>query len=312
MHLKLVDSLDKGGQALVACDLFGDGNVRLRLPRRRLNEVLAFAPTSDVLKANLCKPQVSDGERMRNLAGKNTRQVLSHSRSQVAFASPRKPAFEGGRSEERGYGRSVSSSEVDDLDILALQFALTLCPSTRERRFAVDLGAGDGIGGTRFALLGLTTILYDFAFSDDVLVSPSYPIIDRRFVTRDLSSLQACWLPETIDLCYSHRALHYLHPAQMKSLLAMVRERTTRRAQAFLSVAGFDTEIGRSHQLRDMPVMERFGSISHEMQKRHSIRHPLCIFRKEEFVELVESAGYRAIKCWTSEFGNIKGSFAPK
>ena len=229
----------------------------------------------------------------------------------MAGPSMHKPRH-GTRSEERGYGRSVSSSEIDDLDHAALDFANSIKSSSRDTCVAIDLGAGDGIGGTRFAFMGIKTLLYDFDFPDDVLVSPPYPIIDRRFLTHDLSTIPESWLPNRVDLCYSHRALHYLRPARMHWLLSLVRKRCTSRARAFISVAGFDTEIALTHLNRSASIEKRFGHISPEMQKKHSIKHPLCVYRKEEFVELVEAAGFSVQKCWLSEFGNVKGVFSPK
>jgi hypothetical protein len=214
------------------------------------------------------------------------------------------------RSEERGFGRNVSSQEIDDLDREAAEFALSLKASRKNRCVAIDLGCGDGVGGVRFALSGIDSYLYDLAFPRSLLrLMQEYRLGNLKKISRDMARINENHIPHHVDIVYSQRALHYLTAEELSQLLSQVRNRCSRRCRAFLSIAGYDTEIGVSHSKRGLPLKQRHGLPSVEMQSKHLIHFPLTIYRAEEFVDLVEGVGFKVLKCETSPFGNIKGSF---
>jgi hypothetical protein len=45
------------------------------------------------------------------------------------------------------------------------------------------------------------------------------------------------------------------------------------------------------------------------MQAKHAISGPVCLYTTAELERLVLAHGLRAIRVWTSPFGNVKGVF---
>ena len=56
----------------------------------------------------------------------------------------------------------------------------------------------------------------------------------------------------------------------------------------------------------EVAIEERFGVLSDLGQDMFSIQEPVCLYSQEEFVNLLQSAGWIVDECWVSAFGNIK------
>jgi SpoVK/Ycf46/Vps4 family AAA+-type ATPase len=292
-------------------DLFSVSSVRRRPVVRRLDRLVAITRYEEASSAAYRDIHLADLGDMASRDASVASPVKNKQTRPAGTSSRRAPP--GGwaeRSEERGFGRNVSSQEIDDLDREAAEYALSLRASKKNRRTAIDLGCGDGIGGVRFALSGIDSILYDLAFPRTLLrLMQEYRLGNIKKIARDMAQITENHLPHNVDVVYSQRALHYLTSDELFHLLSQVRKRCNEQCRVFLSIAGYDTEIGRSHSKRNLSLESRHGLPSKDMQSKHLIRHPLTIYRKQEFVDLVEAASFKVLKCEVSQFGNIKGSF---
>jgi hypothetical protein len=206
------------------------------------------------------------------------------------------------------HGGNIASQRLDDLDVLALQYAL-------ERRnqpaAALDLGCGLGLQGLRFATLGLATLLIDrLPVEQTVLrlaeLAALLPIAYRQ---RDARRLVAADLPADLQLCYSQRFIHYLRFEEAVALLRLLRAQMPPGAGLFLSASGLDSELGANYAGRDRTLSERFAPLAPAPAARHGIAEPVCLYRPAELAALCELASFRPEQVWTSPFGNVKGAF---
>ena len=210
-----------------------------------------------------------------------------------------------------GYGQDISSVEKDELDRRCLE-VMGVLEKTKKRLTMVDLGCGKGIQGVRFALSGHRSFLYDLKKSRDLarMLAISFPICKgMKFIECDLRSCDSVPFPRNIDVIYSQRFIHYLNWDQSTGLLRRIRLHSSNKAFLFLSAAGRDTEIGLSHPKRNAPLNDRLALPSAEMQEKHKIFKPLCIYSCNELNIMASAAGFVCIEFWESEFGNVKAIY---
>ena len=74
----------------------------------------------------------------------------------------------------------------------------------------------------------------------------------------------------------------------------------------FISAAGWDTEIGKTHPDRDKPIEKRFNLVSMDMQQKYDLFHPIVTYKEEEMTALLNEVGFSDIYVTSSPFGNIK------
>ena len=210
-------------------------------------------------------------------------------------------------------GANISSQRMDDLDSRCIEYAFFLRRKRRNNFRSVDLGCGDGVQSFLLALLGYEAFAYDQEpLPHDVLsAKATYGRMRFKFRQCDLADLNTVKFPNNgVDICYSQRFIHYLHPTEARQLLEKVTKSMTRGGHLFISASGKNTEIGRAHPFRDLPLNKRFASIESTTAKKHSIHDPITVYSLGEFEEMMNLCGFETVDVWESDFGNLKGVFA--
>ena len=77
----------------------------------------------------------------------------------------------------------------------------------------------------------------------------------------------------------------------------------------FVSASGLTSELGVGYLHAEHPVEQRFAPLADEMQAKHGVREPVCLYTEQELERLVTMHGFGAVRLWTSPFGNVKGVF---
>lgn len=207
------------------------------------------------------------------------------------------------------HGADIARQRIDDLDLLALQFALE---QANGGRVALDLGGGAGAQALRFASLGLETLLIDRLPREQTLLRAEGlgDILPLRYRQADLAEATAGDFPPDITLCFSQRFIHYLDYAQAQRLLGHVRQRMHRQGKLFLSASGLRSELGEGYD-GGASMAQRFAPLSAAMAARHGIHEPVCLYTGDELAALCSQCGFAAERVFSSAFGNVKGVFVP-
>ena len=203
------------------------------------------------------------------------------------------PFWEAKLIETKGFGMSVSSSRFDDLDQMALAM------SDRHPTFKIlDLCCGQGALAQEFADRGRDATAFD-------IFRPDEPLRNVVFFQGDLWSNE--WpVSGPFDIVVWQRALHYFPSFKLPHLLEKIRSIMSPGGSIFLSASGLTSELAIGYDVKDAPVKKRFGSLSKNMAEKHGIFSPVCLYRMEELLPFLMTAGFCVQKAFLSEFGNIK------
>ncbi|HEU4839697.1 MAG TPA: class I SAM-dependent methyltransferase [Micavibrio sp.] len=209
-----------------------------------------------------------------------------------------------------GHGVDISSQRQDELDLESLK-AIQERAQKEIPTAAVDLGGGFGTHAVKMFQAGASVTMIDIndiakeVFAKAAAQTPARAD-ELTFLQKDFKDITPGDLPERIDILYSQRAIHYLRYEEARRVLSMMRRRMPKNGIAFISAAGYDTEYGLTTPGRERPIEERFGTIAPEMREKHGIHHGITLYKKEELVELLGSAGFSVTRIAASSFGNIK------
>jgi len=206
------------------------------------------------------------------------------------------------------HGVDIASQWTDELDLEALRF---LVSPKIPRRVAVDLGCGVGAQGIRFAVLGCKSTLYDLVDIGARIeqVKQALQIDKLEFRQTDLRQVTPEDLPADIGLAYSQRFIHYLRFEEASRLLATLACRLCARARLFISASGLRSELALGYAHAEQPVEQRFAPLAKDMQAKHGMREPVCLYTADELERAVLAHGFTAVRTWISPFGNVKGVF---
>ena len=207
----------------------------------------------------------------------------------------------------QGRGSDIASQRIDDLDRAALRHSIEQ-PSGIT---ILDLGCGFPVNPTRHALLGhhvLAVDTYDFSreFGE---ISAALKLENITFLNQSLQEALSNWHRQKVDLVYSQRTIHYVHPVEMVEAISRLFEVVEAGGAVFVSASGLGSELGENYPGADMPWEQRFAPLSEDMQKKHGIEGDVCLYTEADLVSLFESAGFSARKIYSSPFGNVKASF---
>lgn len=203
-----------------------------------------------------------------------------------------------------GLGVDIASQRMDDLDRESLKWVL----EQEHSPTVVDLGAGAGGQSIRFAALGCTVQMIDLLTKPESVQACNQLLEQEKllYLQKNINHLVPADLPESIDMLYSQRFLHYLPFADACFALQIAADRMPVGARAFISASGIDSELGNAYAGRKQPLEERFGTLAPEMAERHLIYAPVCLYSENDLEQLATEAGFRAVAIWKSAFGNIK------
>jgi SAM-dependent methyltransferase len=206
------------------------------------------------------------------------------------------------------HGVDIASQWVDELDLEALRFVVS---PKMPKRVALDLGCGVGTQGIRFAVLGCRSFLYDLVDIRERIerIRQALDIQHLEFRLLDLRQATPEDFPAAAGVAYSQRFIHYLRFEEASRLLALLASRLCPGARLFISASGLGSELGRGYAHAQHSVEHRFAHLAADMQAKHDVREPVCLYTKEELERLVVGHGFSAIRTWTSPFGNVKGVF---
>jgi SAM-dependent methyltransferase len=202
-----------------------------------------------------------------------------------------------------GYGVDVAVKRTDDLDKKMLTHLLT-----KDKPKVLDLGSGAGGQSVRMAETGASVLaidIYDFSEEFAKYRHEKKLIEDNlKFICADMTELQNLVAEQRFSDATIQRTLHYLPYNQALELLTFLR--TIVEDKLFVSVTGMDSAVGENYAGRDLPLEKRFLKLSPAEADIFQIHNPVCLYRQEEFVALLNQSGWQVEEIWQSAFGNLK------
>jgi len=202
-----------------------------------------------------------------------------------------------------GHGVDIAVKRADDLDKKMLEHL-----QSKVNPEVLDLGCGAGGQSFRMVETGaLVTAIDSYDFSkefDTYKVENKVDDNTLQFIQGDISDLATLISGKTYsDVCVQ-RTLHYLPYTQAFKLLSSLSIIIDDRL--YISVTGIDSDVGKNYTGKEESLEARFEELDFETKSTFNIHKPVCLYTKDEFVKLLESAGWEIDLCWTSAFGNIK------
>jgi SAM-dependent methyltransferase len=192
------------------------------------------------------------------------------------------------------YGVDVAARRADDLDKKMIAYV-----GAHNRCSVLDLGAGSGGQSVRMAEAGAQVTAVDIGICEPFLKHE-----DVTFVLGDIRNIAFLTGDAVYDICCFQRTLHYLAYDEALALLIYLKKHITKKL--FVSVTGIESDIGLHYAHTHKPVTERFSPLSQTDAETFSITQPVCLYTPEEFIMLLQAAGWEIEACWVSAFGNIK------
>ena len=201
-----------------------------------------------------------------------------------------------------GHGIDVALNRADDLDRLSLEHF-----SQKNAPRVLDLGCGAGGHSMRMSKTGTNVLAVDVHDFSEVFLQLQEQVGVQgqpKFIYGDIRNLPELIDGRTFTDTYMQRTLHYLRYTEALSLLEYLFNITDDKL--FISTMGIASEDGKGYSGNNLNIKDRFTALSVDNREKFSIKEPVCLYKKDEFVELLNNSGWRVEKCWQSAFGNIK------
>ena len=74
----------------------------------------------------------------------------------------------------------------------------------------------------------------------------------------------------------------------------------------FVSVSSLESKFASDYECADSPLQNRFCEVGGSGRETYSIDAPVCLYKQEELVSMLESTSWSIDKIYKSAFGNIK------
>ena len=88
--------------------------------------------------------------------------------------------------------------------------------------------------------------------------------------------------------------------------MTKLRQALADDGKMFISCSGLESELGNGYEAKAVVPQERFGVLAADMQDKHQIKQPVCLYTQDEFAQMLGEAGWRIDTIYASAFGNIK------
>lgn len=198
-------------------------------------------------------------------------------------------------------GADIASQRLDELDQCCMQ-AIQQCVEAQGRVDVLELGSGRCGLANALAAIEKSVVVRAVDAEDYSLYAGNRVV----FIQDDILKYLTRQREQSVDVLVSQRTIHYLPYPQALELLTLAHQALRPTGKIFLSCSGLLSELGAPPYPLDITVEDRFAFLSEAMQRKHGIRHAVCLYSLAEVCELVRRAGFSILRATTSVFGNHK------
>ncbi len=207
------------------------------------------------------------------------------------------------------YGIDISKQRFDEQDKQIIQHVLS--GEWKVKRCLI-LGSGEGRIGVVLALFGFEVVCIDI---DDY--SNYYQQVNRVFdlkkpivfIQQSMKDVQKSEDIHGFTLVLAQRVLHYLPYYEIRKLLETLPKVMAKKSSLYVAVSCVDSAMGDGYEGKQLPVEERFHTLSDEMKERFSLSVPVCLFSLKDFKTLMKKTQFTKKKLYQTAFRNIKGMY---
>lgn len=205
------------------------------------------------------------------------------------------------------HGADISSQRCDELDEMALDFV-----SGIKHAQVLDVGCGFAAQSLRFAHKGANVVAVDIMDISQKLNTQmqleGLPLNRITFHNADIQSFLTNNV-HIFDSIYSQRFIHYLEPSVALEVVRQFYNILSETGRIFISASGINSELSTDYTGKKVDIMQRFDYLNDQMKIKHGIKEKVCLYSPEELEWLFTQAGFKALKIWESNFGNVKAIF---
>ena len=209
-------------------------------------------------------------------------------------------------------GADIATQRADDLDQESVRHA-----QLHAGLAALDVGCGAGGQAARLAGVGARVTGLDMPGLVDAFMGhmdasrASYGEAwgSADFFGSNMLDIPQEWLDahaKSFSQITCQRAIHYVRREQAVDILTKLRQALADDGKMFISCSGLESELGNGYDAKAVVPQERFGVLAADMQDKHQIKQPVCLYTQEEFAQMLGEAGWRIDTIYASAFGNIK------
>lgn len=213
-----------------------------------------------------------------------------------------------------GHGADIASQRADDLDQMAVQ-RVVACARTQTTTSALDIACGAGGQAIRMAQSGAQVLALDIMDMESIVNATARRYLDAigvtgevKFMQFDMRRLDLLQLDKLADVIICQRAIHYFAYPEAIRVVAQMRRLLAADGRLYLSASGLYSELGLGYpgRLGPVPLENRYSELSPQMQVKHNILGPVCLYSEDDLAQLLTRAGLHPESVFSSKFGNIK------
>lgn len=200
------------------------------------------------------------------------------------------------------YGTDVSKYGFDYLDKRSFEFLDYNC---EESVNCMDIGCGLAHVSLVYSLMGHKPHMIDLRKPSSIPVLRQYNLLENYYSGSAIDIISSDLLHKDFKLIYSQKFIHFLKYLEAKKILNYLYSILENDGMLFISSSSLHSELSNGYN-KTLDLKRRYSKISEKNQEKHNIKAKVCLYKINEFRNLLESAGFNVKEIYLSNFGTIK------
>ncbi|KAB2928315.1 MAG: hypothetical protein F9K30_01715 [Dechloromonas sp.] len=130
---------------------------------------------------------------------------------------------------------------------------------------------------------------------------------DIAFTPFELNDLPAEPPGEPYDIIILRRGLCSMPYTQARSIVRQLLLKLKIGGKLYISILGLHSELGEGYTAGELPIEERFATLSPALASKYGIERPVCLYTERNLFMLLLEAGASVLRTLTTTYGNVKG-----
>ncbi|MGE5472191.1 MAG: hypothetical protein ACM3X0_15440 [Bacteroidota bacterium] len=131
---------------------------------------------------------------------------------------------------------------------------------------------------------------------------------------REEMSFAPCAMPfppenspgEPFDIIFVRRSLCNLPYAEARQVVRQLLQQLKIGGKLYVSILGLHSDLSEGYAGKELPIEDRFTTLSPALAKKYGIAHPVCLYSERNLFMLLLEAGASVLRTVTTTYGNVK------